>query len=467
MAMDSFDHLGSNNKAKHPPGLYLLFFTEMWERFSFYGMRAMLVLYLTAQYISGGLGYSESAAISIYGFFVGACYFTPLLGGYLSDRYLGRRRSITIGGLCIALGNLSLFAVQNDLFMAIGLALIIIGNGFFKPNVSTLVGDLYPKHDKRVDSAYTIFYMGINIGSFLAPLVCGFLAEQWFKVDMVDFIIYGYKYGFLAAGIGMIIGQLLYNVLGPRYLGDIGKAPVNHKAKHSGSSVKEKVPMTGKEKRQTAVILIITCFVIFFWAGFEQAGSLLTLYTQQFIDKSIFGFEIPVSWFQSVNPLFIILFAPVISYLWMTLSKRKRGDLSFATKMGLGMVLLGAGYMVLLIAVNQTGSDPAQATRQASILFILGTYFFHTIGELFLSPVGLALVNKISPAKLTSLLMGVWLASTGVANIIGGQFASKINALGYFNTFAVIGALSILLGLILLLLSKKLTNMAAIEADTF
>lgn len=465
MAANTLDPALEPNKAKHPPGLYLLFFTEMWERFSFYGMRAMLVLYLTAQYISGGLGFTESSAIAIYGFFVGACYFTPLLGGYLSDRYLGRRRSITIGGLCIAIGNFSLFAVQTHAFMYLGLALIIIGNGFFKPNVSTLVGELYPKNDKRVDSAYTIFYMGINVGSFLAPLVCGFLAEQWFKVDMVDFIVYGYKYGFLAAGIGMVIGQLLYNILGPRYLGEIGKEPTNQKEKQANGVKQSKAPLTATEKSQTAVILIITCFVIFFWAGFEQAGSLLTLYTQQFIDKDVFGFQVPVSWFQSVNPLFIIVFAPIISALWMALSKRKRGDLSFATKMGIGMVLLGIGYMVLLIAVNQTGSDPAQATKQASILFILGTYFFHTIGELFLSPVGLSLVNKISPAKLTSLLMGVWLASTGVANIIGGQFASKINALGYFKTFGIIGGLSIALGLILLLCSKKLTQMAQIESN--
>ncbi|WP_152396416.1 peptide MFS transporter [Paenibacillus guangzhouensis] len=447
-------------KEKHPPGLYILFFTEMWERFSYYGMRAMLVLYLTAALISGGLGFSESSAISVYGFFTGACYFTPLLGGYLTDRYLGRRKAITIGGIAIAIGNFALFASQTVSALYIGLALIIIGNGFFKPNISTLVGDLYPKNDRRIDSAYTIFYMGINVGSLISPLICGYLAEQYFKTSMMDTIVYGYKYGFLASSIGMVIGQIIFNMLAPRYLGDLGTKPVITMASINKGGKKITTPLTPKEKQRTAVILIITCFVIFFWAGFEQAGSLLTLYTNQFIDKTIFGWEVPTSWFQSINPAFVILLAPVVSTLWLKLSHRKRGDLSAPTKMGLGMILLGVGYTVLLMAVLRTGSDSAHITEKANILFIIATYFFHTVGELFLSPVGLSLVNKIAPVKLTSLLMGVWLASTGIANIVGGQFASKINTLGYFNVFSIIGGLSIALGLVLLMLSKTLTRMA-------
>jgi len=447
-------------KEKHPPGLYILFFTEMWERFSYYGMRAMLVLYLTAALISGGLGFSESSAISVYGFFTGACYFTPLLGGYITDRYLGRRKAITIGGIAIALGNFALFASQTVPALYAGLALIIIGNGFFKPNISTLVGDLYPKNDRRIDSAYTIFYMGINVGSLISPLICGYLAEQYFKTNMMDTIVYGYKYGFLASSIGMVIGQIIFNILAPRYLGDLGTKPVIAMAAIDKGGKKTTAPLTPKEKQRTAVILIITCFVIFFWAGFEQAGSLLTLYTNQFIDKTIFGWEVPTSWFQSINPLFVILLAPLVSMLWMRLSNRKRGDLNIPTKMGLGMILLGVGYTVLILAVLRTGSDSEHIVQKANILFIIATYFFHTVGELFLSPVGLSLVNKIAPVKLTSLLMGVWLASTGIANIVGGQFASKINTLGYFNVFSTIGGLSIVLGIILLMLSKTLTRMA-------
>ncbi|WP_028596202.1 peptide MFS transporter [Paenibacillus assamensis] len=451
----------TNRKDKHPPGLYVLFFTEMWERFSYYGMRAMLVLYLTTALISGGLGFSESTALTVYGIFTGACYFTPLLGGYLSDKYLGRRLAVTIGGIAIAIGNFALFMDQTTTMLYVGLAFIIIGNGFFKPNVSTLVGDLYPKGDRRVDSAYTIFYMGINVGSFVAPLVCGYLAEQLFKIPMADTILYGYKYAFLASGIGMVIGQIIFNTLAPKYLGDIGKAPVRSKSDQKNAAVK--TPLTPLEKQRTKVILIITCFVIFFWAGFEQAGGLLTLYTNQFVDKTLFGFEIPTSWFQSINPLFIIILAPIISALWLKLARSKRGDLSFGVKMGLGMILLGVGYMVLLVAVMQTGSDPNSIVSQAHIMFIVGTYFFHTLGELFLSPVGLSIVNKISPVKLTSLLMGVWLSSTGIANILGSQFASNITTLGYFNVFAIIGAAAIVLGLILVLLSKKLSSMAQVS----
>ncbi|PEA54675.1 MFS transporter [Bacillus pseudomycoides] len=445
-------------KKKHPPGLYLLFFTEMWERFSYYGLRGLLTLYLTTALINGGLGFSKSWALTIYGFYTGACYFTPLIGGFLTDRYLGRRLAITLGGITIAIGNLTLFALQSQLGLYLGLALIIIGNGFFKPNISTLVGELYKENDPRRDGAFTIFYMGINVGSFLAPLVCGYLSEDLFKTTVDGVMHYGFRYGFLAASIGMIVGQILFTTLSNRFLGDIGKKPTAALQTGTGNKTAGNTPLTKKEKQHTAVIVILTCFVVFFWAGFEQAGSSLTLYTNSFVDRSIFGWEIPTSWFQSVNPLFIILLAPAVSALWTKLATTKRGDLKIPTKMGLGMILLGIGYMVLVVATLKTGSNEQQITEKANLLFIVFTYLFHTLGELFLSPVGLSMVSALAPVKLASLLMGVWLASTGVANIIGGQLANFTTSLGYSEVFAVIGAVAIFLGCILLLLSKKLVK---------
>lgn len=442
---------------KHPPGLYLLFLTEMWERFSYYGMRAILVLYLTKSLISGGLGMDESTALLLYGFFTGAVYFTPLIGGYLSDRFLGQRIAITIGGITMALGNLALFAHQSFTAVYIGLTLLIIGNGFFKPNISTIVGELYGPKDKRRDAAFTIFYMGINTGAFFAPLLIGAITDKWFAVEAGGIIEYGYKYGFLASAIGMVIGQILFNALGNRFLGDIGKKPVR-KTAVSTSGVIDKQELSKVEKNRTKVIFILAAFVVFFWAGFEQAGGALSIYTDKFIDRELFGWEIPTSWFQSVNPLFIILLAPLVSMLWVKLSNSKRGDLPVPTKMGIGMILLGVGFIVLLFAIMQTGSDDTNITVKANIMFIIVTYFFHTIGELFLSPVGLSFVSKYAPIKFASLLMAVWMASSFVANIVAGQLGAFTSSLGYFEVFAVIGVAVIVLGFVLLSLSKKLVK---------
>jgi POT family proton-dependent oligopeptide transporter len=445
-------------KKKHPPGLYLLFFTEMWERFSYYGMRAILVLYLTTAFVSGGLGMSEAAAMSLYGFFTGAVYWTPIVGGYLSDRFLGRRLAITIGGIAMALGNFALFAMHSKMGLYIGLALLIIGNGFFKPNISTLVGELYEPNDKRRDAAFTIFYMGINLGAFFAPLVVGFLAEDLFKTTFNGVVQYGFKYGFLAAAIGMVIGQLIFNIFGPRYLGEIGKKPVGKQQK-SAQTIQTNQKLTKEEKRRTTAILILACFVIFFWAGFEQAGSSLTLYTDKFVDKTVGGWEVPTSWFQSLNPLFIVILAPVLSALWIKLANSKRGDLPIPAKMALGMILLGLGFVVLIPAVLQTGSDEQQIVEKANVLFIVFTYFLHTLGELCLSPVGLSMVSKLAPVKLASLLMGVWLAGVGVANVLAGQLAAFTESLGFFQVFSLIGALTIGLGIVLLLLTKPLMRL--------
>ncbi|WP_050614104.1 peptide MFS transporter [Bacillus testis] len=449
------------NKSKHPPGLYLLFFTEMWERFSYYGMRGILVLYLTKEIVSGGLGMNSAVAMSIYGFYTGAVYITPMIGGWLSDMYLGKRLAITIGGITMALGNFVMFLGDAKWSMYLGLILLIIGNGFFKPNISSLVGDLYDEKDPKRDAAFTIFYMGINLGAFFAPLIIALVTDKIMGGMQGDVFVYGYKYGFLISSIGMVIGQVLFNALGNKYLGDLGKKPNGRQVVDNVAAKKQ--PLTKVEKQRTTAILILACFVVFFWAGFEQAGSSLTLYTDKFVDRTIFGFEIPTPWFQSVNPLFIILLAPLVSILWVKLGNSKRGDLSSPSKMGIGMVLLGLGYMILLVAVMGTGSNEEQIVSKAHIIFIVLTYLFHTLGELFLSPVGLSTVSRIAPVKLASLLMGVWLASSGVANILAGQLASVTQSLGYFEVFAVIGAMAIVLGLTLLAFSKKITNMMHID----
>ncbi|CAM4329325.1 MFS transporter [Bacillus manliponensis] len=444
---------------KHPPGLYLLFFTEMWERFSYYGMRGLLVLYLTTSLVSGGLGFDKAVAVQIYGIFTMFVYFTPIIGGWLTDHFMTKRHAITVGGIIMALGNFVLFAMNSKTGLFLGLGLLIIGNGFFKPNISTLLGELYGENDSRRDRAFTIFYMGINVGALIAPLVCGYLAADYFKTTVDGVMVMGYKYGFLAACIGMIIGQIAFNLLANRYLGKAGTIVVGKKSKDKDAAVIEKKPLTAQEKKRTVAILILTCFVVFFWAGFEQAGSSLTLYTDKFVDRTIFGWEIPTPWFQSVNPLFIVLLAPFVSMLWVKLSKSSRGDLKVPTKMALGMILLGIGYLVLTMAVLKTGSDEGDIVLKANLMFIVVTYLFHTIGELFLSPIGLSMVSAIAPVKLASLLMGVWLAGTGCANLLAGYLAAFTQSLGYLEVFASIGIIVIILGLILLMFSKKIARM--------
>ncbi|MFP7494257.1 peptide MFS transporter [Terribacillus saccharophilus] len=441
---------------KHPKGLYLLFFTELWERYSYYGMRSVLMLYLTAAVISGGLGVSTQHAAFIYSLYGGVIYFTPIIGGYVTDKYIGLRKAITIGGIIMAVGDFTIFLFNSQLGLYIGILFLIIGNGFFKPNISTYVGELYDPRDKRKDAAFTIFYMGINLGAFFSPLIAGFLAEDLFhSVDADGIEHFGFKWAFLASSIGMIIGQLIFSLLGKKYLGDIGTKPNRTNVAVNNKPTK----MTAAEKKRTSAVLILLVFVIFFWAGFEQAGTSLTLYTRDFIDRSIGGYTIPVSWFQSVNPLFIVILAPIISGVWLKLSKSKSGDFRTTTKMSMGMVLLGLGFMILVPAVLYTGSDETDIVHKANILFIIFTYLFHTIGELCLSPVGLSMVSKVAPVKIASLLMGVWMAANGIASIIAGQLAGLTATLGYVEIFSLIGAAAIIVGLILLTVSKKLQSM--------
>ncbi|MCT6745163.1 peptide MFS transporter [Riemerella anatipestifer] len=456
------------SKKGHPAGLYLLFFTEMWERFSYYGMRAILIYYLTKTYLQGGLSIDPAQASLIYGYFTGFIYFTPLIGGWLADKFLGQRLSITIGGVLMMLGQFTLFAINTHFGLYIGLLLLIIGNGFFKPNISVLVGNLYEEGDERRDSAFSIFYMGINLGALIAPLVIGVLTDDIFaKKDAAGEIMsYGYKYGFLAAGLGMLLGQVLFNTLAQKYLGNIGKKPKKQiEVEKEVEVIKEEIEngdeLKKVEKQRVSVIFILFLFAVFFWAGFEQAGSSIALYTDNYIDRNvnipfIGNYTIPASWFQSVNPFFIVALAPLFAMFWSSKLGKK---LSTPVKMGLGMVILGIGFWFMLGAVSERGGDIADPTIKASLWWLVMTYFVHTVGELCLSPVGLSVVTKLAPVRLASVLMAVWLLSSSVANFLGGYIAAYVEKMGAGQVFTYISGFVIACGLLLLLLSKPISKM--------
>jgi POT family proton-dependent oligopeptide transporter len=433
---------------KHPKGLYFLFFTEMWERFSYYGMRAIFILFMTKILLL-----KDNEASEIYGSYTGLVYLTPLLGGYLCDKYLGNRRSIIVGGILMALGQFLMFmsasiGQEGVSVMWMALTAIIIGNGFFKPNISTMVGQLYPKGDRRIDSAFTIFYMGINLGAFFSPLVCG----------SMDF-----KYGFLMACIGMVVSLISFVLFQKKYL-------ISEEGKEIGLPVKKldlvsslmivgsigiiffmlnfkqmfktdtdiigyfiygamilmpliiltDKSLTTLERNRIIVIFILAFFVIFFWGAFEQAGASLTLFADRQTDRHVLGWEMPASYFQSVNPLAVILLAPVLSLVWGFLYTRKL-EPSSPKKMALGLALVALGYVVIAIAVKGLGMSD-----KVSMWWLIGLYIIHSIGELCLSPIGLSMVSKLAPLRLSSLLMGTWFLANAAANKFAGTLSALI-----------------------------------------
>jgi proton-dependent oligopeptide transporter, POT family len=456
-------------KKGHPKGLYLLFVTEMWERFSYYGMRAIFSLYMLK-----ALMFDKVLNSSIYGSYTGLVYLTPLIGGYVADRYWGNRRSILVGALLMALGQFLLFisAVfyediangQGGLALFAfysGLGFLIFGNGFFKPNISTMVGQLYPKGDNRLDSAMTIFYMGINLGAFIAPLIAGGLGDTG---DPSDF-----KWGFLAAAIGMVISTISFELFKNKYIVDSEGNPVGMAPKKKQKTAEE-IAATPKlspskvgglialylgifslffygldfdvigsfifsttviamisvitdgslskvEKQRIGVIYTCALFVIFFWSAFEQAGVSLTFFAEEQTDRSLFGKTIPASWFQSVNAAFIVIFAPIIAYFWTVLDKKGK-EPSSIYKQAIGLFLLALGY--LFIAFGVQGIDPSM---KVSMFWLVGLYWLHTMGELSLSPIGLSMVVKLSPVKFSSLLMGVWFLAMATANKFAGELS--------------------------------------------
>lgn len=433
----------------HPKGLFLLFGTEMWERFGYYGMRALLVLYLIASTQDGGFGWSNQEALRLYGFFTMAVYLTPVIGGWLADNFIGQRKAIIWGGIIFSLGYFtlgipkSMIAGMEETVFYIGLALIITGNGLFKANVSSLVGELYEDGDHRRDAAFTIFYMGINLGAFLAPITVGILGEQ-----------VNWHYGFILAGCGMLIGLTLQLTLANKYLGDIGVVP---SAKRTKGDLKSHAPLTSQDMDRMKVILIMSMFSVVFWAGFEQAGGLFTIYASDFTDRTLFGFEIAASSFQSLNAMFIILLAPFVASVWV---KMGSNEPTSPKKFALAMLFLALGFFVMLWATMVQGGDVAV---KVSMLFLVFAYLFHTLGELCLSPIGLSMVTKLAPLKFTSLLMGIWFFFTALSNwlaaFIGsfvGEGEEMVNNAG--NIFMGVGIGALITGLIIYLSAGKLVE---------
>lgn len=424
--------------AGHPQGLTTLFFTEMWERFSYYGMRALLILYMTAPLVQGGLGFDTPKAGHIYGLYTGSVYLTGLLGGWLADKFFGARRAVLLGGIIIACGHFVLAYTSLATFYA-GLCLVAAGTGLLKPNVSAIVGSLYSEGDARRDAGFSIFYMGINIGAFIAPFVCGYLGQN-----------IAWHYGFAAAGVGMVLGLIQY-VAGGKRLGNAGHKL--NQPRHATSN-KNIDPLTIDEKKRLLAITILALFSILFFMALEQAGSSLNLFADRLTRHELMGLNFPSSWLQAANPIFVILFAPVFAWLWIKLGSRQP---SSPTKFVLGLIFVGLGFSVVAYASTLANTGPV------SPMWLTVAYLFNSFGELCLSPVGLSTVTKLAPARLVGSMMGVWFTATAVGNYLAGRVGGFFQAndqsalLSLFGTVALvtIGA-GILLALLVPFI-KKLT----------
>jgi POT family proton-dependent oligopeptide transporter len=386
-------------------------------------MRALLILYLIDK-TTGGLGWTQESASRLYGWFIGLTYLTPVAGGWLADRYLGTNRSLLVGGVVLTAGHLSLALGSVPWFYA-GLALVVIGTGFFKPNVHTMVGQLYPADDPRRDSGFTLYYMGINLGAFLGPLVCAWLAVK-----------YGWSYGFAAASVGMGIGVVFYLWARTRWIMHVGPPPDRRRAARHGLS---REPLTPIERRRIAAIGIITIFVIVFWLAFEQAGSSLNVFAAARTDRTVGAWagslapngEIPAAWFQSINPFFVLLLAPVIAALWQRLRHRAP---STPAKMALGLILFGLAYTVMAVGAALSGNG-----SQVSPWLLVAFYLVYTLGELCFLPVGISFVSQTAPPRIASMLMGIWLTANFVASLIGGYLAGMVQRIERGELFHLLG----------------------------
>ncbi|MCI7044501.1 MAG: peptide MFS transporter, partial [Spirochaetes bacterium] len=386
------DNEVKHNVTKHgqPKALYMLFMVEMWERFNYYGMRAILSLFM----ISTVIGFTKATSSKIYGMFTALVYLTPVLGGYLADRYIGKRHSITIGAILMAMGQFTLASyelINPILALGTGLTLIIIGNGFFKPNISTIVGELYEPNDPRRDGGFTIFYMGINVGAFFAPFVCGFLGEPTDPMNVLE--AYKWKYGFMAAGTGMIIGLIWYLVSQNKYLGHIGLRPItkndiDEDPEEKAKAEAAKKPLTEEEKDKIKAIFTFVFFAIFFFAFFEQAGTSLNFFAKEATNLTpvlpfIGQITLKASYFQAVNPIFVVLFAPIFAKMWLKMGTK---DPSIPSKFGWGLFLQGIGFAAIAV-----GAALYQSSGPVSAIWLILVYMFCTMGELCLSPVGLSM----------------------------------------------------------------------------
>ena len=456
----------------HPRGLATLFMTEVWERFSYYGMRALLILFMTAPAAAGGLAFDVATAGAIYGLYTSSVYMLSLPGGWIADHVLGQRRAVLYGGSLIALGNLCLAAPASGFFY-VGLLVSALGTGLLKPNVSVMVGQLYPPGDNRRDAGFSIFYMGINLGAFVAPLACGYLGQR-----------VNWHLGFALAGAGMVLGLIQY-VAGGKHLseaslhaagcsdaaeaakqtrrlmtalGAAGALAAVVAALHVAGILEitaqflsdamgvvllvtvaaffiwlfSAAKWTPLERKRLVVVFVLFAAAALFWCVFEQAGSTLNLFAERSTDKSVLGFEFPASWLQSLNALFIITLAPVFAWLWVKLGKREP---SSPSKFALGLAAAGAGFAVLAV-----GAVRAEGGSLVSPMWLVAVYLLHTIGELCLSPVGLSAMTKLAPPRIGGLLMGVWFLSGAVGNYMGGRIASLYEALPLTTLFELIAA---------------------------
>jgi POT family proton-dependent oligopeptide transporter len=442
--------------AAHPRGLYTLFFTEMWERFSYYGMRALLVLFMVEAVARGGLGLTDKVATAIYGLYTAGVYLAALPGGWVADRFLGARRSVWYGGLVIACGHFTLAIPRVECFY-LGLMLVVIGTGLLKPNVSTMVGELYPEGGARRDAGFTVFYMGINLGAALGPLICGALGER-----------VNWHYGFAAAGVGMVLGLVQYRVMG-KNLGNAGLQPGHREGVRArdwwllwaflgticlgvaltfsgifrpnpvrvAEVTTELIVVIGlayfacvflwfhldrTEKKRMAVIVILFFASAIFWSGFEQAGSSLNLFAERYTQRAVLNWVVPAEWFQSLGAIFVITLAPVVAALWLWLGRRGR-DFSVPVKFGLGLLLPGGGFLVMAGA-----SVAVAAGHKVWPTWLVFTYLLHTLGELCLSPVGLSSVTKLAPRRLMGQMLGTWFLATSLGNLIAGRVAGTFSA---------------------------------------
>lgn len=439
---------------KHPRGLYVLFGTEMWERLSYYGMRAILMLYMVAPIAAGGLQFDTPKAAQIYGSYTSAVYLTPLIGGWIADRFLGARLTVLIGGIIIASGHFCMAFPSLTTFYT-GLMLIVAGTGLLKANITTMVGSLYEEDDPRRDAGFSIFYMGINLGAFLAPFVCGTLAQApfvkvWLQSHGIDPNM-SWHFGFAAAGVGMVLGLIQYWVQRGR-LAHVGNRPqktVSQKAEGGAADISTE-SFTRDELKRIAAILCLFFFSALFWMVFEQAGSSMSLFADQLTRNSIFGIHFPSSWFQSVNPIMIVIFVPVLSWLWVRMGNRQP---SSPTKFVFGLAFAGGGFLVLAWASRLS------AGGLVSPMWLVIVYFFHTIGELCLSPIGLSTVTKLAPARIVGMMMGFWFLSLSFGNYMAGWLAGFFHAgdkSALVEMFGGVGLIALGAALLLFFLARPL-----------
>lgn len=436
----------------HPAGLFVLFFTEMWERFSYYGMRALLILYMVdyliknvragtvhvvgfmplqhgIEAIFGPLNVQPLAS-QIYGMYTALVYLTPLFGGMLADRVLGQRKAVVIGGVLMAIGQ---FLLAAESMFLLGLLFLILGNGSFKPNLATQVGSLYPPGDPRLDRAYSIYYMGVNLGAFFAPLVCGTLGQK-----------FGWAYGFSAAGVGMVCGLLFY-LWGQKFL-------AKDLLTRSQETHKEKVPLTSKEWKVIGALVVLVIVNAFFWAVYEQQGNTLQLFADRNADWHVFGFEMPSTWFQSVNPMFIFALTPLLITFWGGQSRRGTEPGSI-TKMAVGCILLGLSFLPLVYIAHGMAD-----TERINFLWLVGSTLILTVGELYLSPIGQSLVAQVAPPSLISMLMGMWFLSNFIGNYLTGYLGTFYEKMPRDAFFVMLGGLALAAGLAIFALGKPLRS---------